>query len=70
MDCFETPGLCGFFNAPKVPAFRYIAYNTTAWTGKQIRFDDGEDLLDYLNKQMGMIMKLCLIGRYLLCQWR
>ena len=53
VNCYETPTMCQFFNAPKVPAFRFLAWNTTAWRGKQIRYDDGEPLLDYLNRQLG-----------------
>lgn len=52
VNCYETPGLCGFFDAPKVPAFRFVPWNTTAWHGKQMKYDEGENMIDYLNRQL------------------
>ena len=56
VNCYETPGLCEFLHAPQVPAFRYVPWNTTAWHGKQIQYDDGENMLDYINTQLRMLI--------------
>ena len=53
VNCFETPGLCGFLNAPNVPAFRYVPYNETLRKIIQPRFTEGEDMVDYLNDYLG-----------------
>ncbi|KAK8819997.1 hypothetical protein WA538_002096 [Blastocystis sp. DL] len=53
VNCLETPGMCGFFNAPKVPAFRYLPFNTTGPAVKQPHFEQGEDMIDYLNAELG-----------------
>ena len=53
VNCLETPGMCGFFNAPKVPAFRYLPFNTTGPAVKQLHFEQGEDMIDYLNAELG-----------------
>ena len=53
VNCLETPGMCGFFNAPKVPAFRYLPFNTTGPAVEHPHFEQGEDMIDYLNAQLG-----------------
>lgn len=53
VNCFETPRLCGFLNAPNVPAFRYVPYNATERAITQPRFNEGEDMVDYLNDYLG-----------------
>lgn len=52
VNCFETPNLCAFFQAPNVPAFRYSPFNATAFDKRQLRLDEGEDFIDYLNHEL------------------
>lgn len=55
VNCYETPGMCAFFKAPKVPAFRYLPFNMTARAITQPQFVQGEDMIEYLNDYLGKL---------------
>ena len=54
INCHETPGMCAFFKAPTVPAFRYLPFNMTARKIGQPQFVQGENMIEYLNDYLGM----------------